>query len=114
MSRLPPSSSVRSWVTTTALSTAPSMNSLHWTLSFTRTSRPSRSGKITLGLPSIVFACSSRCCVWCLITNGRFTFDLQRYDGDVGDLGLTLSYDEDVMGQVRMEDMEDVKQWLDT
>ena len=24
----------------------------------------------------------------------------QRYDGDVGDLGLTLSYDEDVMGQV--------------
>lgn len=27
-------------------------------------------------------------------------FDLQRYDGDVSDLGLTLSYDEDVMGQV--------------
>lgn len=26
----------------------------------------------------------------------------QRYDGDVGDLGLTLSYDEDVMGQVMM------------
>lgn len=26
----------------------------------------------------------------------------QRYDGDVGDLGLTLSYDEDVMGQVNM------------
>lgn len=27
-------------------------------------------------------------------------FDSQRYDGDVSDLGLTLSYDEDVMGQV--------------
>lgn len=27
----------------------------------------------------------------------------QRYDGDVGDLGLTLSYDEDVMGQVRID-----------
>lgn len=27
----------------------------------------------------------------------------QRYDGDVGDLGLTLSYDEDVMGQVRTD-----------
>lgn len=27
----------------------------------------------------------------------------QRYDGDVGDLGLTLSYDEDVMGQVRVD-----------
>lgn len=26
--------------------------------------------------------------------------DVQRYDGDVSDLGLTLSYDEDVMGQV--------------
>lgn len=25
---------------------------------------------------------------------------LQRYDGDISDLGLTLSYDEDVMGQV--------------
>uniref|UniRef100_A0A8C7N4N2 HECT-type E3 ubiquitin transferase n=1 Tax=Oncorhynchus kisutch TaxID=8019 RepID=A0A8C7N4N2_ONCKI len=25
---------------------------------------------------------------------------IKRYDGDVGDLGLTLSYDEDVMGQV--------------
>lgn len=24
----------------------------------------------------------------------------QRYDGDIADLGLTLSYDEDVMGQV--------------
>lgn len=24
----------------------------------------------------------------------------QRYDGDISDLGLTLSYDEDVMGQV--------------
>lgn len=24
----------------------------------------------------------------------------QRYDGDVSDLGLTLSYDEEVMGQV--------------
>lgn len=30
---------------------------------------------------------------------------IKRYDGDVGDLGLTLSYDEDVMGQVRIEDM---------
>lgn len=27
----------------------------------------------------------------------------KRYDGDVGDLGLTLSYDEDVMGQVRID-----------
>ena len=27
----------------------------------------------------------------------------QRYDGDVGDLGLTLSYDEDVMGQVSLK-----------
>lgn len=34
-----------------------------------------------------------------------FFFFFQRYDGDVGDLGLTLSYDEDVMGQVRMEDV---------
>ncbi|XP_075875659.1 ubiquitin-protein ligase E3B [Nelusetta ayraudi] len=25
---------------------------------------------------------------------------IKRYDGDVGDLGLTLSYDEDVMGQI--------------
>ncbi|CAB1319440.1 unnamed protein product, partial [Coregonus sp. 'balchen'] len=25
----------------------------------------------------------------------------ERYDGDVGDLGLTLSYDEDVMGQIK-------------
>lgn len=30
-----------------------------------------------------------------------FVVVFQRYDGDVGDLGLTLSYDEDVMGQVR-------------
>lgn len=31
-----------------------------------------------------------------------FSFFLfsQRYDGDISDLGLTLSYDEDVMGQV--------------
>lgn len=29
----------------------------------------------------------------------------QRYEGDVGDLGLTLSYDEDVMGQVWAEDL---------
>lgn len=34
----------------------------------------------------------------------------QRYDGDVGDLGLTLSYDEDVMGQVRAENVEDMIQ----
>lgn len=26
----------------------------------------------------------------------------QRYDGDVSDLGLTLSYDEEVMGQVNV------------
>lgn len=32
-----------------------------------------------------------------------FCFFFQRYDGDVGDLGLTLSYDEDVMGQVRID-----------
>lgn len=32
-----------------------------------------------------------------------FLFFGQRYDGDVGDLGLTLSYDEDVMGQVRID-----------
>ena len=31
----------------------------------------------------------------------------QRYDGDVGDLGLTLSYDEDVMGQVRSQHQND-------
>lgn len=32
-----------------------------------------------------------------------FFFFYQRYDGDVGDLGLTLSYDEDVMGQVSID-----------
>lgn len=47
MSRLPPSSSVKSWVTTIALSTAPSMSCPRWTLSFTRTSLPSRSARIT-------------------------------------------------------------------
>lgn len=40
-----------------------------------------------------------------LISDWRFIFVFQRYDGDVGDLGLTLSYDEDVMGQVRMENI---------
>lgn len=34
---------------------------------------------------------------------------VQRYDGDVGDLGLTLSYDEDVMGQVLTEDEDNDK-----
>lgn len=47
-SLLPPSSSVKSWVTTTALSTAPLTSCPHWTLSSTRTSRPSRSATITL------------------------------------------------------------------
>lgn len=35
----------------------------------------------------------------------------QRYDGDVGDLGLTLSYDEDVMGQVKLESVEHTLKW---
>lgn len=46
-SLLPPSSSVKSWVTTTALSTAPLMSCPRWTLSFTRTSLPLRLPKIT-------------------------------------------------------------------
>lgn len=48
-SLLPPSSWVKSWVTTTALSTAPSTSCPRWTLNFTRTSLRSRSAPITLG-----------------------------------------------------------------
>lgn len=42
----------------------------------------------------------------------NFVF-VQRYDGDVGDLGLTLSYDEDVMGQVSVVDEMVIKQLED-
>lgn len=38
---------------------------------------------------------------------------LQRYDGDVGDLGLSLSYDEDVMGQVRIETNQSLTMFSD-
>ncbi|MBN3304295.1 UBE3B ligase, partial [Amia calva] len=31
---------------------------------------------------------------------GKAVYEARRYDGDVSDLGLTLSYDEDVMGQL--------------
>lgn len=46
---------------------------------------------------------------FCQDVNEPFQFlnFFQRYDGDVGDLGLTLSYDEDVMGQVRVLNMID-------
>lgn len=69
------------------------MSCLHWTLSFTRTSlllRSVRNKFLSSSNFSFAFA-----------LDFPFVVVFQRYDGDVGDLGLTLSYDEDVMGQVR-------------
>lgn len=75
------------------------MSCLHWTLSFTRTSLPLRSVRQTRHIS-------------CLHLDDLYSFIyFQRYDGDVGDLGLTLSYDEDVMGQVRTEWMNE---WINT
>ena len=71
-SRLPPSSSVKSWVTTTALSIAPLTSFLLWTQSFTRTSLPSRSEKNYTG------SCSSQphIVVFCFLTSSEhFIFD---------------------------------------
>lgn len=38
------------------------------------------------------------CCVWATIMS--LCMLLQHYDGDVGDLDLTFSYDEDTMGKI--------------
>lgn len=74
------------------------MSCLHWTLSSTRTSLPLRSVRNTLLL---LINFHIYICTLPLIFLSFVVF--QRYDGDVGDLGLTLSYDEDVMGQVGID-----------